>query len=612
MKATKFVLFFSLIFLLACQEEAPNEPNNPSEPDDGNTTISWEPLSLNITGDTQSTGSERVFGFDSEGNYYAGDYKGIYKSTDKGESWTKISSFSYITSDINGNIYAKGFDDDENWYFYHRSSDFGETWEKYCRALYEDEIGTIRANSKGNIIVWKSDDGYSDHLDIYNSGWTQNIFVSEGEFIDGFFISSKDIIFCNADSKIYRSSDNGNTWIELELLSGWNFTFCEDELSNYYLAQDDKVYISSDDGVSWSLVAEGIDDVSLRGVDENKIFFSSTVDGGSSLYVTETLFSDYIKVNYPISSIGSVFANGNVLFVQTNDRGIYYSYDYGDSWQSSTLNPRKPSFHNWNSIAVNNQEIIHVGYYYSKDNGNTWYPINITFPASFNIASDQAGMFYLFAGLGLYYFPESLNKLEYINNSPYSTPENFLITETDRMILNDNSFIWVSDDKGVTWKYTAELPGYWSERMIESENGYLYLNYWQKGLYISKDDGATWNWRNLEAYGNIVDVACGNENAVYIMATDGRKILKSTDFGETWNEHLDFKDQEISYKVLFIDSKNTIFIGGENKMIYTTNSGEEWLDLEYQYIWNGPRIVESPTGEIYLASESNWIMKGTY
>lgn len=612
MKAAKCVLLILSIFILACEEDAPNEPTDEPKNDDPKSLITWEQLALNVTGSSQTTGSEKVFAVDGEGNYYAGYYTGIFKSENTGESWEKISDYHYICVDVNGTIYAKGFDDNEYWYYYYRSSDYGQTWEKYCRALYEDEIGTIRANSKGSIIVWKSDDGYSDHLDLYDGGWTQNIFESEGEYIHDFFLSSNDVIFCNADRKIFRSSDNGITWNNIELPEGVDYTFCEDDLSNYYLAVDDHVYFSTDDGVRWSLIAEGLNHVSLRVVDENKIYFTASLNGSNSLYVTESSFSSYSRISFPISPIGSVFANGNHLFVQTDDKGIYYSHDGGNTWSTGSALFRKPLFASWNSIAINKNGTIHTGHYLSTNKGDTWHQTNKTNIASFNIDSDESGDFYMFIDVQLFHSPENAKTLQPIGSGGlWVFPDNFLITKTGRFILNTSDFIGISDDKGITWQVSFNLPGYWTHRMTETNNGFLYLNYWGKGLYISKDDGETWTWKDLESFGHIVDIGGGFDNSIYFVTSE-KEIFKSDDYGETWEEYLDFKDQELSLKTFFIDSKNTIYVGGESRLIYTANLGEEWLEINYQAAHNGPRIVESPDGEIYVASENNWITKGIY
>ena len=51
-------------------------------------------------------------------------YDGLYKSSDNGESWTKLNSNTYFNLIITGNIILAAAEDNE----VYRSTDFGNTW----------------------------------------------------------------------------------------------------------------------------------------------------------------------------------------------------------------------------------------------------------------------------------------------------------------------------------------------------------------------------------------------------------------------------------------------------------------------------------------------------
>lgn len=321
-KFKKLILLSVLMLIFSCQDSpSPNEIN-----EDGNGNSILTPSSF------------YVITSDSEKKYYAASDNAIFKSDNGGVSWFKISDFHYVDNGKDGSFFAETFDpkDDYGRYNIMRSSDFGQNWEKYCRIDYLDFWGKFNVNSLGQVFLVMNGDSHSwlDKFDPDTGEWEYQIFEPSG-FIDKTFIGPDDAVFCKSGDKTFYSLDNGKTWEIIEFLSDKNY-FIYSAFNNIYVSFENHVYESTNKGVTWSQIADHLENVIIKYSFENKLYFTAINNGFYSLYVTESLFSDYYRINLPTAVIKRVFADENKMFLQTN-LGLYYSNDGGNTWNNTYL-----------------------------------------------------------------------------------------------------------------------------------------------------------------------------------------------------------------------------------------------------------------------------------
>ena len=148
----------------------------------------------------------------SNNKLFVGGSTGIFSSTDDGSSWTKCNTNKYITS------------------------------------LIVTPTGEILANAKDNGINLSSDNGKS---------WI-NISKEEKKF--AFCDSMRNVYaFSKYDSyKLYRSSNNGNSWEPILIGSSKNgiISGITNKFGLIYLMSTEGTFKSSDGGVRWTNVSE--------------------------------------------------------------------------------------------------------------------------------------------------------------------------------------------------------------------------------------------------------------------------------------------------------------------------------------------------------------------
>jgi photosystem II stability/assembly factor-like uncharacterized protein len=146
--------------------------------------------------------------FDSDGTLYSASWaSGLAKSTDKGETWMMINSgvsnvdFFSIVSDDNGILFAGS----ERGTF--RSIDKGQHWSFissiYAPRLMKDNQNRIYAGSYGAGLYRTTDQGSTwARLDKnFSNGW-----------VYGLVIDSSGVIYSSGGGNIYKSTDDGENW----------------------------------------------------------------------------------------------------------------------------------------------------------------------------------------------------------------------------------------------------------------------------------------------------------------------------------------------------------------------------------------------------------------
>jgi photosystem II stability/assembly factor-like uncharacterized protein len=209
-----------------------------------------------------------------------GDY-GVYRSTDNGATWTKVSGANgYLVGEFvlgaSGAVYAVGLLGS----VLYRSADDGATW-----TLTEPAKNGYAATMSSNFAVTSNGMYFASDSGIYRStnnggSWTRvstftNQAILSTTIKSGVAISgspSAAALFACADSGIYRSIDNGATWQNINralvnmstmFISPGGYLF----VGKWGLANQDSsvgLFYSADQGATWLCLTKGLDDRSIE------------------------------------------------------------------------------------------------------------------------------------------------------------------------------------------------------------------------------------------------------------------------------------------------------------------------------------------------------------
>ncbi len=240
---------------------------------------------------------------DDSGNVYVASWTGIFKSTDNGASWAfknnglQIGDVYKLFIDYAGNIYLCGSANFPGFGLY-KSTDGGENWVGIADTLnggpinYFEDVTTI-PNEPGGIIyvsnyygVYRStDNGITWQTTNYSDPGSRYIGINTNNFM----------FFANNTASwygIYRSTDFGSTWARQTLLGATTLVYLRDGsiLAGCYDPGlgESGIYKTTDNGDSW------MNTNTFSGISSPSDF---SLDKNNDIYVSYAGFAVYLSTN---------------------------------------------------------------------------------------------------------------------------------------------------------------------------------------------------------------------------------------------------------------------------------------------------------------------------
>ena len=550
---------------------------------------------------------------------WAGGGSGLFKSIDGGKNW----KFSFYKGPYNYALGAMAIDPTDSNIIYaaegfvpyiniswvrgkvFKSTDGGTTWKKLTRPggkVSEDDI----YNRNYSSIVIDPNSPYvlgEGHSDVYLVGrdgffktksagdsWNKIMLFDGGEgnskgqgsnmvLVDN---NGKSILFASVipisghtKGGVYRSDDNGITWVEknegigsiiskLKARNGdirnsrqFSFIITHSSVDNrLYLGSWQGVLRSDDLGETWTIITEG------------ETPYAQHKDG------TWLAVPKLTRPNHAQTFLGGI----------DNFIGIEASKSDSDF------------------VIFSDNQDLHI----SNDGGLTW----------------QSGIFdYTDRFINTNIVIPSLN-----NNSPKNRYTHKIksrgvqsTVNTDIAIDPFDSNIYyasymdiglqISRDAGDTWEHPSNgiLPkGHsWSILVDPAVEGHLWVSIQEAGaIYFSTDKGFTWTKRGIDvSAGKVTDMILdinSNKNSRLLYATTEKKgVYKSTDGGSHWINIL----SEGAFDIKMDPSNsNILYVGTINGLYKSSDSGVNWNKLESSNIGKVLNLSIGLNQTIYLTA----------
>ncbi|MFZ1087200.1 MAG: hypothetical protein WAN35_19730 [Terracidiphilus sp.] len=422
------------------------------------------------------------------------------------------------------------------------------------------------------------------------------------------------IVYAAGGVSVYRSTNKGQTWTNLELPSySSDVTGLALDPSNsniLYAATNSGVFfINTNGGQGWvhSRTDPGCaNSIATVATTPTTIYVGTcgwgvykSTDGGytwaptGSGVATQSVISLAVYPVYPGSILQS--STQETIYAGTAN-GVYKSTDSGQTWGLSSFGLSNSEYNYVWALAVDPSQSGYVwagtdsGLFLSKNGGQSWSPVGTGLPTVMTIAFDpftHSTMYVGAYGFGGFYkstnggqswtpsysgLPTSFSALV---SSIAADPSNpcvlYAATFTDSIYSSVNCGInWFADNAGIQM---LEIYGI----AVNPKNGLdLYVGTHTTGVYRSVDGGLNWSnsgFIGSGSNGTIWSLAIDSTTPNILVATDEIGIYRTTDSGLNWKQSSD-----VGSIPLAIDPENSsvMYSGSYQSVLKSINSGESW------------------------------------
>lgn len=524
-----------------------------------------------------------------------GDWGGLMKSTDSGNTWVQMLPNSVavlsISMDSIGAIYVGASNN------FYKSTDNGVTWTSIYSGLPSLEIATTLCKQRNEIFVGT---GYILQGDgIYHStnggeDWIQR--GLSGQTVYSLTMNDNGTLIAGTkDSGIYKSSDNGLTWLQINNgLYNKNIFRVKTGPSNLLFAcseSDGGIYRSTNLGASWEITGVTAGTINRAFINETGDIFAATLFGVQKYNTQDSDWS--ISGLTSVSSVRGwnwlsdiIIDYDKVMFASSWSGKVFKSTDYGGTWDTTS------DIHSYQThvtdMALYPDNSILLGIYgfmkRSTDKGITWASIINGLPNSIiqNIEVTEEGVVYAVSG----------NKLCKANHI-------------------DSSFVVIRD--GI---FASSPPIY--NRMATGNNGLIFFadQDVNQGIYRSTDYGETW----LKIYNSSVySLSLFNNKYVAAGLPAGEGILFSSNLGDTWeflNEGI-HSNATIIWNIFDPDgylyaSANGLGLYKSNQIVTSVNDQVHTVNISFKLEQNYPNPFNSTTNIRYTIPQSGRVKLTVY
>jgi len=345
---------------------------------------------------------------------------------------------------------------------------------------------------------------------------------------------------------LLKSTDNGNTWVQLNTPSGFNFYYLNDIVLDpnnpnwiYVISRDStfsslpkgKLFRSQDGGISWQQLIEfnsyGVD-IAIDPFDSDNMIIGCNSD----VYRTNNAQSaspTYINMspgNIPSSRTTVAYAPSEqdkvYIFINSDNEDMWVSDDGGATWTGTNTTTYKYFPHQEIWVDPFDSDALLFGGYkleYSTDGGALWQ--DCTYPYD-DINGNAAG-----ANNSAHF---GITKILPSNVYNGTTATGIYISTLGGIYYRGD--VWSGGTAGWSSKVGNTAHTHCTSGAVSTDGNTLLAGSYDNSFSWSTDSGATWEQWNVGSAYNVV-INPDDADELYADASAG-KIWKSSDHGNTW------------------------------------------------------------------------------
>lgn len=522
---------------------------------------------------------------------FVGGNGGVFISYDNAENWIPTGLQNSIVNKLIGidSIIIAGTQG--NGLF--KSTNMGKSWQGFNFGLLNNSNITDIVLNNSYLFIISNNGFYRIKIDgsqlkrIDNDLYYKNyraVYLIKNNLIVTTGTASSTIM--------YYSTDFGENW---NVSNNYNWgadAFCEfnDTLYAVKYSNNERVYISTDYGITWKIpnfanipssYISGIytDNTGLYIASNNGVFKSD-----NKLYAWKKV-SNWLHESYNNKIIGFE----NKIFLVSNE-GIKYSDNFGLNWEV-----KNNGLNNGNITKLFNagQYLFVInegsGLFRSSDKGNNWERINSNVTSIYlkNIVEVNNKLYVLRLYENKIYKSTNYGNTWTVLNIELNQSAGFrnLITNNNDLFLATTNGLFISKNEGLTWnKFSGSALNDGNlniEKICVIDSVILFTTgFFPRRFYRSEDYGLTWEVIENEVTNfGVFNIFKSKDKILFLRTSISSRVFYSIDLGRTWLE----VPQNFYNIVDFVDYNNHYIFCSVDR-VYTINKNYELIKIVNQEI----------------------------
>lgn len=514
-------------------------------------------------------------------NQQAGD---LFRSHDGGKTWQALSGMHgksiramAIAASDHKVLVAGALDG------VYRSTDYGDNWQRISSANLSDikNIESIAVDPKNPNVVyagtwhlaWKTDDGGTSWHRV-NKGMIDDSDVFS-VIVDS---SNPSVVFASACSGIYKSENAGELFHKIQGIpfSARRTRVLKQDPSNpniVYAGTTEGLWKTTDLGQTWKRVSNPetvVNDVLVDPRNSQRVLLATdrsgvmASDDGAQTFVA----SNHGYTHRYVSAIAADKNDSHTIFAGVvNDKeqgGVFTSHDGGQHWMQKsaglggrdvfTLQPAG----NGALIAGTNRGVFMLDH-----NASEWRPINAVISEKTSFRTVTKGK------------KKTKVATKTAVRSVLDAKVNDLEVTPQRWLAATNSGLFTTSNEGKSWSGGPVLGN--QEFVSAQASGDLMVAATRTNVLVSNDGGTSWKQGHLTSFvTSLRNVAITPDRQILVASREG--AFRSSDAGATWEHMLNgLPDKNISSVSYDEGAKRLLATSTATGVVFESrDSGRSW------------------------------------
>ena len=430
-----------------------------------------------------------------------------------------------------------------------------------------------------------------------NNSWKNlNFEMIVCNIIHSMYVYKSGKILVATDLGLYSSDNNGETWesnkINNLFAAIWDIYDAKD--GNIILSTTKGIYISNKDDLDFKLLT--LKDIYVCTVNMDK---EGNIWAGTSTGVLKAKYGEFVwqNMNFDSNYYKKILCDSNNVIYTFSDYKVLKSTDSGNNWwaiqgsyyEDISFDPSE------NLIITGNNQIFKTNY-----EGVQWTSTETDeyLLTTFYLTENElltgtlgAGAFKYNVNVGIF------NSLS--NGMNVASIGGLLSMQNGELLISTSAdSLYISQDNGLSWQSTYKC---WAAKMKSSKNGLVYVAA-NSGLVKSDDFGRSWEKLNINVPPYFISSFDVSDNDKVICAgTSTGEVYVSYDSGKVF-QMVKTSDYNFVDAIKILDKNTFIFDCGS--LYYTNNGGKDLTVVNDALIKNVTNFVTDNLGYIYLSSQN--------